>query len=405
MKKASLLMSLLLSVLCLLAQTSKKDSLIYKSPKSGLYQEIQRETKPLTIVPAKKYMALDLTGKDLPMDTTRYQRAWNNSPVCQGESGTCWCFAATSFLESECYRVNGQKTKLSEMFFVYHEYLERALQFVESRGAITFDEGSEASSVPLLLKKYGAMPLSAYQGKPNKNKYHHHREMIAEMKTFLNNIKESQNWNPNLVLQTITSIMEHYMQAMPATFDFKGKTYTAKSFAEEVVKLKPDDYFNFMSNMEQTQNQRTELIEDDNWRHFDEYYNVPLNEFFNVLTNALQNGYTACICGDISEPGFDREQGIGMIPNWDIPSKAIDENARQYRLTNKTTTDDHCMHIVGVTWHNGSYWFLTKDSNASAFDAPVKGFRFIHEDYIRLKMMNIQVHKLAARPILDKIIK
>jgi bleomycin hydrolase len=139
-------MSLLLSVLCLLAQTSKKDSLIYKSPKSGLYQEIQRETKPLTIVPAKKYMALDLTGKDLPMDTTRYQRAWNNSPVCQGESGTCWCFAATSFLESECYRVNGQKTKLSEMFFVYHEYLERALQFVESRGAITFDEGSEASS-------------------------------------------------------------------------------------------------------------------------------------------------------------------------------------------------------------------------------------------------------------------
>jgi bleomycin hydrolase len=387
------------------AQILKKDSLVYKNPKSGLYQEIQRETKPLAIVPAKKYMALDLTGKDLPMDTSRYQRAWNNQPVCQGESGTCWCFAATSFLESECQKATGQKIKLSEMFFVYHEYLDRALQYIDSRGAISFDEGSESSSVPLLLKKYGAMPLSAYQGKPAKLKYHHHREMVAEMKGFLNSVKESQNWNPNLVTQTIKSIMERYMQAMPDKFDFNGKPYTAKEFATQIVKLNPDDYYNFMSNMEQTQNQRAELIEDDNWRHFDEYYNVSMADFMKALTNALQNGFTACICGDISEPGFDREQGIGLIPSWDIPSEAITENARQYRLTNKTTTDDHCMHIVGFSWHNGSYWFMTKDSNASAFDAPVKGFRFIHEDYIKLKMMNIMVHKQAARPVLDNIIK
>jgi bleomycin hydrolase len=167
----------------------------------------------------------------------------------------------------------------------------------------------------------------------------------------------------------------------------------------------PFDYFSFMSNTEQAQNQHAELIEDDNWRHFDEYYNVNLNDFVLVLTNALNNGYTACICGDISEPGFDREQGVAVIPTWDIPSAYIDENARQFRLINKTTTDDHCMHIVGFTWQEGKYWFLTKDSNAGAFDGPVKGYRFISEDFVRLKMMNIMVHKQAGKPVLDKIIK
>ncbi len=94
-----------------------------------------------------------------------------------------------------------------------------------------------------------------------------------------------------------------------------------------------------------------------------------------------------------------------MVPTFDIPSEYIDESSRQLRLTNKATTDDHCIHIVGYRKIGNDLWFLIKDSGAGGFDGPNKGYRFFHEDYVKLKMMNILVHKEATSDILNKIIK
>jgi bleomycin hydrolase len=112
-----------------------------------------------------------------------------------------------------------------------------------------------------------------------------------------------------------------------------------------------------------------------------------------------------CLCGDVSEPGFDRFTQCGIIPDFDIPSAYIDENSRQLRLVNSATTDDHCMHLIGYYEDHGQYWFVLKDSGAGAYDGTFKGYRFVTADYIKLKMMNILVYKEAARPVLDRIIK
>ena len=48
---------------------------------------------------------------------------------------------------------------------------------------------------------------------------------------------------------------------------------------------------------------------------------------------------------------------------------------------------------------------MIKDSGSGGFNGPHKGYRFIHEDYIKLKMMNIMVYKEAGRRVLDNIIK
>ena len=71
---------------------------------------------------------------------------------------------------------------------------------------------------------------------------------------------------------------------------------------------------------------------------------------------------TVSIGGDVSEPGFDRDTQCAVVPDFDIPSAYINDDARQFRFSNQTTTDDHGMHLVGYMEKDGKDWYLIKDS-------------------------------------------
>ncbi|MEJ5304093.1 MAG: C1 family peptidase [Bacteroidales bacterium] len=397
--------SMMCLTLTLRAQTPA-DKLIYQGKKPGFYQQIRADAgRTSEVQPVSPMVQVAISPQTFPTDPARYQKMWHQPPISQGETGTCWCFAAVSYLESECKRLTGIEVKLSEMYFVYYEYLERAAEFVKTRGQISFEEGSESSSVPLLLKRYGAVPAQAYAGKPGYLKFHYHTQMVEEMKAYLEYVKSSGAWDEETTLKVIRSILNHYMGTPPDTFDWKGARYTPLQFSREVLKLIPDDYYNFMSNIRQTQNQKGVLEEEDNWRRLDEYYNISLEDFTALVRNALAQKQTVCICGDISEPGYGSQTGAAFIPDFDIPSAYINAYARELRLNNGSTTDDHCMHLIGAFNDKGRWWYLLKDSGSGAFDCPTPGYRVMSEDYVRLKMMNIMIHKDAARPVLDKFIK
>ncbi|MCB0308759.1 MAG: hypothetical protein KDD48_05255, partial [Bdellovibrionales bacterium] len=143
-------------------------SFYYDSIQPAIREFGQREE------PAKQYSSMDFTGLEFPTDPENYTSLWHNKPLSQGATGTCWCFAGTSFIESEVYRITGQKVKLSEMHTVYWEYVERAKYFVKNRGNMNLGQGSESNAVTRIMKNYGAMPLSAYSGKLQGQKYHDH---------------------------------------------------------------------------------------------------------------------------------------------------------------------------------------------------------------------------------------
>jgi len=90
-----------------------------------------------------------------------------------------------------------------------------------------------------------------------------------------------------------------------------------------------------------------------------------------------------------------------MIPSFDIPSAAIDDSARQFRFGNNTTTDDHGVHLIGTKEAKGQTWFLIKDSGSSSFNKDPKGYYFLTEDYIKLKMMDFMVHKDAVKGFIE----
>lgn len=386
-----------------------KDKAIYNEKKAGYYQNvllktIDKETNTESEKP-KLAFSVDFSKYSFPTDTSKYKKVWHNNPINQGLTGTCWCFAGTSFIESEIERTINKKVKLSEMFTVYWEYVERAKYYVENRGNMYFGEGSESNAVIKIMKLYGAMPSYCYTGRLPSSTVHNHSKMYEEMRNYLQTVKENNAWDKNIVVETIKSILNHYMGEPPTSFNYDNKTYTPKEYISTILQINPDNYFSFMSTKELKYNQKGLLDEPDNWWKCDDYYNLSLNDYIKLLTNSILKGFSVAICGDVSEPGYNAQTQVAIIPTFDIPSAYIDEDSRLYRFENKTTTDDHCIHIVGIQNFEGKNWFLIKDSGSGGFDGNTKGYRFYHEDYIKLKMMNILLNKEAAKEFLNKIIK
>lgn len=394
--------------LFVISQNTAPDKGIFKEYEQGFYQKeilpgIEGPDKNSLTV--RRYYSVDFTDQSFPTQIDQYKTFWHNPPLSQGNTGTCWAFAATSFFESEINRISKKEIKLSEMYTVYWDYVERARDFVETRGETYYEQGSEAHFAIYVAQKYGMLPAKAYKGNAKPVRFHTHDAMIDELKNFLNYVKINGMWNEEFVVETVKSILNTHMGEPPVTFKYEGKDYNPHEFMHQVCQLKMNEYFSFMSTKSANFYEKAELVEADNWRKDDSYYNLPVNEFHQLIVDNVKANRTICICGDVSEPGHDKNAEVAIVPTFDIPADFINDDARQLRLTNGSTTDDHCIHIVGYQKVDDNYWYLIKDSGAGAFDGPNKGYRFYREDYVKLKMMNILIHKDIAKPILDKIIK
>jgi len=376
-----------------------------KQKKNAFYEQIQKANKTFweKPEPGNLQFKMNLDGADIPTSRDGFTMAYAFDPVSQGEAGTCWCFSTTSFYEAEIHRLTGKNIRLSELYTVYWEYVEKAREFVRTRGTSAFAEGSETNAVKRMMKEYGIVPWEAYSGLKPGQPYHDHKKLIAEMTGYLESVKASNAWNTDEVLATIRSILNHYIGEPPATVTVKGKQLTPKEYLKQIAEINPDDYVDFMSLMEVPYWTRAEYAVPDNWWHAADYYNVPLDVFAGAVKAAIAKGYSLSIGGDVSESGIDSESGVMMVPTYDIPSDYIDENARQFRFSNHSTTDDHAMHLVGFANRKNGTWYLVKDSGSGGHNnRTAPGYYYMHEDFLKLKMMSFTVHRDAVKDILVK---
>ena len=402
MKKGTLFIALLLLGTIVSAQVVRKDKAIFKEYQPGYYQNyilkgIEDYNKTAETPKQERRFKMDFAGIDIPNNIDLYKKQWCNDPISQGNSGTCWCFSTTSYFESEIFRITKQKVKLSEMYTVYWEYVEKAREFVKTRGKSAFSEGSEANAVTRMWKIYGVIPEANYNGLLKDQVYYNHAIMFEEMNSFLKSVKADNEWNETLVIETIKSIMNTYMGTPPTKVTVDGKEMTPQEYLKNVIKVNPDDYVDVTSLMEKPYYTQIEYKVPDNWWHGADYYNLPLDVYMKIIKDAIRKGYTIAIGGDVSEPGFEANSQVAMIPTFDIPSEYIDENARQFRFSNETTTDDHGLHIVGYYEKDGKDWYLVKDSGSGSRNVGKQsksfGFYFFHEDYVKLKIMDFMIHK------------
>ncbi|RMG82985.1 MAG: peptidase C1 [Bacteroidetes bacterium] len=328
-----------------------------------------------------------------------FTTVWCNAPVSQGRTGTCWSFATSSFFEAEVFRLTQQKIDISEMYTVYWEYVEKATEFVRTRGKSFFGEGSETNALLRIMKKYGAVPYEAYPGKNPDLPFYDHQQMYNEMKQYLESVKATNAWNLEQVIGNIRAILDYYMGKPPVTVPGpKGKPLTPQQYLKMILQINPDEYMTFMSLLEAPFYSKAVYNVPDNWWKSDDYINVPLADFMEIIKYGVKKGYSFALGGDVSESGYLPEKDIAIVPTYDIPSEYIDDYARQFRFSNGTTTDDHAVHLIGYKENKDGYWFLIKDSGSGARNGKLEGYYRYHEDYVKLKMMTFTVHRDALPP-------
>ena len=192
----------------------RRDKGEFINAENKFYQEIEKSIELFKApAPAAKppVFKMDFSTIDYPKSAEEFEMVWSGEPVSQGATNTCWSFSTSSFLETEVYRITKTEVRLSELYIVYCEYIEKAKEYVRTRGASAFAEGSESNAVTRMMKMYGIVPYHAYTGYRPGQKFLDHTVMFAEMEKFLKQVKETAAWNEAAVIATIRSIMDHYM--------------------------------------------------------------------------------------------------------------------------------------------------------------------------------------------------
>ena len=343
----------------------------------------------------------------------------------QNRSGTCWCFSALSFLESEVIKAKNLKAEaypdFSEMFVVRHSYHDRALKFVRLNGYLNMAAGSGFGDVLEVIRDYGLMPQSAYSGM----NYGYDLPVQGELDAVLKGYVQAVVENPNRKLTPVwpkgfDGILDAYLGELPETFVENGVTYTAMSY-RDAMGINPDDYVNISSYTHHPFYSQFAIEVEDNWR-WGLCYNLPLDEFMAIIDNAVENGYTVLWGGDVSEPGFTRD-GLAVLldteakattgsdqERWvgkpeDKPAAAdekkelpkelnVTQEIRQQMFDEKTSTDDHGMHLYGTAKdQNGTKYYLIK--NSWGVTGAYKGTWYMSENFVKGKTLNFVVNKKA----------
>lgn len=368
-------------------------------PDTAFYEE-QKVWKEV-----KTVLTMDFSHIQKPESIESFHPLFHFPPIRQDTTSTCWSFSTTSFLESELYRIHHKKIKLSEMYTVYWEFVEKARRFVREKGNSEFRAGSEQEAVIDRIKQYGAVREKDYTGLLKGQTRHDHEAMFDEMTGYLDYIRENEIWDEEQVLSNIRCILDKTMGKPPEYITVDGKRMTPRQFRDDVLDLPLDSYVTLMSFKYLPFFTKGEYRVPDNWWHSENYYNVPLEDWYGAIQLAIEKGYSVGIGGDVSEPGKGRFDDIAVIPSFDIPSEYINQDAREFRYYNKTTTDDHALHIVGYQRLGDQDWFLVKDSGSSGYAGKYKGYYFFRGDWVKLKMMTIFVHRDAVKDLLKKIKK
>jgi len=346
-----------------------------------------------------------LTAQELAGYKFKNVREIKNTPVeNQQATGTCWSFATTSFIESELIRMGKDALDLSEMYFVRYAYLDKADNYLRLHGTANFGQGGQAHDVINVVKKYGFVPEDIYKGLNYGLEIHDHSELESVLKGFLDELikikKPSQVWD-----DAFNAILDTYLGSEVKSFDYKGKSYTPVEFARS-MNFNPEDYIELTSYSHAPFYSEFVLEVPDNWS-FDRYCNIPVDDLVRVVDNALDNGYTVCWDGDVSEKGFSHTNGIAVVPEEKeksetetafaapVREKTVTQELRQENFNNFSTTDDHLMHLIGTAEdQNGSRYYLTKNSWGEERNT-LRGKLYMSIPYVRLHTIAILVHKDA----------
>ena len=324
----------------------------------------------------------------------------------QGETGTCWSFATSSFLESEIVRLTGKHIDISEMYLVRNTYDQKAWNYVMRQGKIQFSEGGLAHDVINSVNEYGIVPQKAFSDVLGYEKTYNHNNLIPHVKKILDcYIKNDVNSDYPNWEKAITPILDKEIGSNVYEFYYDNKKYSPHTF-RDYVKIVPEDYVSLTSFAHKKYFTSFILNIPDNFSN-GSFYNLPLDMLVDIVNEALKKGFSIALDTDVSEQSFSSKYGIAVVPKKTSdgesslgeisPEINVTAALRQSEFENYNTTDDHLMHITGLVndQHGNKYYKVKNSWGKDSSRVGNNGYIYMSIPYFKLKAISILLHKQA----------
>ncbi len=341
---------------------------------------------------------------DLPQkEFTTVTEVWRTPYKPQHKTGTCWSFSTVSFLESEAYRLGKGEFELSQIYNAYYAFLEKAQRNARMHGSGVFQDGGLPHDVIYIMKKYGAVPLSDYRGLLPGEIEHDHREMSKILRGVMDSVIKigkddqlSSEWTDGELhskwLEDMRDILDNHIGAVPETIKYKGRRMTPVQFADEVLELPLNDYIEVTSYSFLPLYGKGELTIRDNWLHYDDFYNVTIDDYIRILDHAFDNGYSVVFDLHTTREMYTSLKGYCEL-DAKLKGDIIDQDTRDTMLENWSTVDQHLVHGVGIAKdENGKRYYKTKDSVGEEM-GDYRSLDYLSENFVRAKALFFMIHK------------
>jgi bleomycin hydrolase len=292
---------------------------------------------------------------------------------------------------------------LSEVYTVYNLYIDKAEKYIRRRGNTRFTEGGIQQDVMFSTDNFGSVPQEIYPGVGRDTVLNHDGEMETKLKAYLDDLlKNNPDTIPAAWKVNYKSILNSYLGEPPATFSYKGKTYTPKSYAAEFVPLKLSGYIGLTSFQHHPYNTTFAIEIPDNYNS-NMFYNLPLDEFIKTVKTAVLQGYTVAWDADVSNKGFQMKKGYAKWVDKDdelkdflsFTEKTPTAEIRQDLFDRQVTQDDHLMQITGLAKDGkGNEYFIVKNSWGKGA-SPFAGYLYVSIPYFAINTISVVVNKKA----------
>jgi bleomycin hydrolase len=355
------------------------------------------------------------TDKEIPgKQFTILHEVWSTPRKSQGNTWMCWAFSTSSLFESELKRLGAGEFELSPAYIAYFAFLEKADRYFYRQGGTVFSAGGLPHDVIYIMKKYGAVPLDSYTGLLPQKSSHSTHELRTILDGFMAAVLKvgedgslSSRWTDGKLKSPwrddLRDILDNHLGKPPESIEYRQRKLTPLQFVEEVVDLPFDEYVEITSYSYLPLYGKGELQLHDNWLHYDDYYNVPLEDYISIIDFALENGYSLVFDLHTTADLYKDLQGVAELEE-EPADQVLDQDSRDNMIEDWSTTDVHLVHCIGIARdQSGRKYYMVKDSWTSD-EGPREGLQYLSENFVRGKALFIMMHKDGLPlPVKDRL--